>query len=108
MELVDEKGKKCIMDASTSMGAKDRGMTPMQLLAGALVGCMSIDVLMRIVGSVLVIAAYFVILHVNIATGVLINVIADSISIPYFIRTKSWDVVIMIAFLLTISVSKFL
>jgi len=46
MELVDEKGKKCIMDASASMGANDRGMTPMQLLAGALVGCMSIDVLM--------------------------------------------------------------
>jgi len=63
---------------------------------------------MRIVGSILVIAAYFVILHVNMATGVLINVIADSISIPYFIRTKSWDVVIMIAFLLTISVSKFI
>ena len=68
----------------------------------------SVDVLMRIVGSIGVIVAYFVILHINMATGVLINVIADSISIPYFIRTKSWDVVIMIVFLLTISVSKFI
>ena len=46
MELQDEKGKKCIMDASTSMGANDKGMSPMQLLAGALVACMSIDVLL--------------------------------------------------------------
>ena len=53
-----------------------------------------------------VIVAYFVILHINMATGVLINVIADSISIPYFIRTRAWDLVIMLTFLLSISVSK--
>ncbi len=46
MQLEDEKGKTCLMDASCSMGAKEKGMTPMQLLAGALVGCMSIDVLL--------------------------------------------------------------
>ncbi len=69
---------------------------------------LSVDVALRILGSVLVIAAYFIILHVNMTTGIVINVIADSISIPYFIRTKSWDVVIMIVFLLTISVSKFI
>ena len=69
---------------------------------------LSVDVALRILGSVLVIAAYFIILHVNMTTGIAINVIADSISIPYFIRTKSWDVVIMIVFLLTISVSKFI
>ena len=60
---------------------------------------------MRIVGSVFVILAYFVILHVNTTLGVLMNMVGDSISLPYFIRTKSWDVVIMMAFLLTISVS---
>jgi hypothetical protein len=66
---------------------------------------LSVDVLMRIVGSVFVILAYFVILHVNTTLGVLMNMVGDSISLPYFIRTKSWDVVIMMAFLLTISVS---
>tara|TARA_R100000030_G_scaffold51874_1_gene39033 strand:+ start:606 stop:797 length:192 start_codon:yes stop_codon:yes gene_type:complete len=60
---------------------------------------------MRIVGSVFVILAYFVILHVNATTGAVMNLIGDSVSLPYFIRTKSWDVVIMIAFLLTISVT---
>ncbi len=66
---------------------------------------LSVDVLMRIVGSVFVILAYFVILHIDKSLGVLMNMVGDSISLPYFIRTKSWDVVIMMAFLLTISVS---
>ena len=52
------------------------------------------------------IAAYFIVLHVNLLLGVVIHFIADLISIPYFVRTKSWDVVIMLTFLLAISLSK--
>jgi len=63
---------------------------------------------MRVVGSIMVIAAYFVVLHVNLTTGVVMNVIADTISIPYFVKTKSWDIVIMLGFLLVISFSKLL
>ena len=65
-----------------------------------------IDVYMRILGSVSVISAYFIVLHVNLLLGVVIHFIADLISIPYFVRTKSWDVVIMLTFLLAISLSK--
>jgi|TARA_X000001036_G_scaffold134915_1_gene127681 hypothetical protein len=68
----------------------------------------NIDVLMRITGSALVIIAYFTVLHVNVVVGVITHFVADLISVPYFIRTKSWDVVIMLMFLLTISVSKLL
>ena len=63
---------------------------------------------MRIIGSVGVIAAYFIILHVNLLWGVIINFIADLISIPFFIKTKAWDVVLMLSFLLAISMSKLL
>jgi|TARA_B100000035_G_C20614282_1_gene385334 hypothetical protein len=62
--------------------------------------------LMRVVGSISVIVAYFVILHINVLAGVIINFIADLISIPYFAKTKAWDVVIMLSFLLAISISK--
>jgi len=62
--------------------------------------------LMRVVGSISVIVAYFVILHINVLVGVIINFIADLISIPYFAKTKAWDVVIMLSFLLAISISK--
>jgi hypothetical protein len=63
---------------------------------------------MRIVGSIGVITAYFTILHINVLVGVIINFIADLVSIPYFVRTKAWDVVIMLSFLLSISISKLL
>ena len=69
---------------------------------------MKLDSKARIVGSVGVITAYFIILHVNVITGVVLNCVADVISIPYFIRTKSWDVVVMIGFLEVISFSKVL
>ena len=69
---------------------------------------MTFDVAMRITGSALVIIAYFIVLHVNVLVGVTAHFVADLISIPYFIKTKSWDVVIMLSFLLIISLSKLL
>lgn len=69
---------------------------------------MKLDVIMRIIGSTGVIAAYFVVLHVNVLLGVGMHFVADLISIPYFVRTKSWDVVVMLTFLLIISLSKLL
>lgn len=64
------------------------------------------DVTARIIGSIMVIVAYFIILHINVTVGVTITLVADLISVPYFVRTKSFDVVIMIAFLTSISLSK--
>lgn len=65
-----------------------------------------IDVPARILGSCIVVSAYFVVLHINVTTGVIMNITADLISLPYFIRTKSWDVVIMLSFLMSIGISK--
>lgn len=69
---------------------------------------LSVDVVARIVGSTLVVVAYFFILHVNMTLGVMMSVVGDAVSLPYFIKTKSWDVVIMISFLTSISLSKLL
>ena len=69
---------------------------------------MKLDVIMRIIGSIFVIVAYCVVLHVNVLLGVGMHFVADLISIPYFVRTKSWDVVVMLTFLLIISLSKLL
>ena len=57
---------------------------------------------MRVIGSGLVIAAYFITLHLDVVTGVIANLTAMSISVPYFIKSKAWDVVIMMMFLMTI------
>jgi putative redox protein len=45
-QLKNETGATCTLDASASLGGKNKGLTPMQLLAGSLAGCMSIDVVL--------------------------------------------------------------
>ena len=61
---------------------------------------------MRVIGSGLVIASYFITLHLDVVTGVILHLTAMSISVPYFIKSKAWDVVIMISFLMTIGTGR--
>lgn len=63
---------------------------------------------MRIVGSGLVISAYFITLHFDVVLGVIVHLVAMSISIPYFIKSKAWDVVTMMVFLMTIGAGRLL
>jgi len=60
----------------------------------------------RIIGSFLIVTAYFVVLHISATIGSLMYLIANAISLPFFIRTKGWDVVVMLSFLMLISMSK--
>ena len=57
---------------------------------------------MRIIGSGLSIAAYFIALHLDIVIVVTINLTEMVISIPYFIKSKAWNVLIVMTFLMTI------
>lgn len=45
MELTNESHNICVIDANPSIGGKGKGFRPMELLAGSLAGCASIDVL---------------------------------------------------------------
>lgn len=45
-ELKNENGTICKIDSSIDIGGKNKGLTPMELLAGALSACISIDILM--------------------------------------------------------------
>ena len=69
---------------------------------------MKIDSLGRILGSFLIVTAYFIVLHISATLGALMHLIANIISVPFFIRTKAWDVVIMLSFLMVISLTKVL
>ena len=60
----------------------------------------------RIIGSFLIVTAYFIVLHVSATVGAFMHLIANIISIPFFIRTKAHDVVIMLSFLIIISLTK--
>ena len=45
-QLKNETGAICTTDANEAIGGKNKGLTPMQLLAGSLAGCMSIDIIL--------------------------------------------------------------
>ena len=61
---------------------------------------------MRIIDSGLIIAAYFITLHFDVVIGVAVHLTAMVISVPYFIKSKAWDVVIMMTFLMTIGTGR--
>ena len=61
---------------------------------------------MRIIGSGLIIAAYFITLNLDVLAGVVVHLTAMIISVPYFVKLKAWDVVIMMTFLMTIGAGR--
>ena len=64
------------------------------------------DVVMRILGSALVILGWAVVLNVSATIGGAMSAFGDSLAIPFFVRTKAWDVVIMICVLHIVTIHK--
>jgi hypothetical protein len=60
----------------------------------------------RILSSILVIVAYCVTLYGDRTQGAKIYMIANSLAIPYMWKTKCWDVVILLSFLIIIGIPK--
>ena len=67
---------------------------------------LKLDTWGRVIGSVLIVTSYFVVLHISTHIGAIMYLVSNFISIPYFVRTKGWDVVVMMTFLIIISLSK--
>ena len=67
---------------------------------------MRLDVPMRVAGSLLVVLSYVMLVHIDTIIGVRLQLLGDGLAVPYFIRTRAWDVVAMIGVLSFVSVSK--
>jgi len=65
-----------------------------------------LDVILRIVGSVLVVVSYIALVHIDTMLGVRLQLLGDGLAVPFFIRVKAWDVVAMIGVLSFVSISK--
>ena len=63
-------------------------------------------VLARMIGTYGIILGYFVTLHISTYVGAMFNVVFELLALPFYIKNKMWDVVIMFVFLLTIGFSK--
>ncbi len=70
-------------------------------------GYMRTVTISRQIGSLLVVVGYFIVLHVSVTYGTIVHAIACLMSIPFFARTKAYDVVVMLSFMTCVSISKF-
>lgn len=61
---------------------------------------------MRYVGSGLLIAGYFTILYISVSTGVIMTLVSDAICLPYALRRRYWDIVLIIGLFSVINVTR--
>lgn len=64
-------------------------------------------IILRYIGSILVLVGYFFLLNVDILTGVSLRIIANCLSLPWAIKYKVWDFVILLVFFLVLEIAKF-
>lgn len=67
---------------------------------------MRADVRARIISSVLVIMAYYITMYHDTVVGARLYSIANALALPYMIRNKCWDVVILLSFLILVGLPK--
>lgn len=67
---------------------------------------MKADVTARIISSILVILAYYITMYHDTITGARIYSVANALALPYMIRNKCWDVVILLSFLILVGLPK--
>lgn len=70
LSLTNEDGLVAGIDASPAIGGQQKGLRPMELLAGALAGCMSIDVLSILKKQRVVVTSYKVQINAQRSEGV--------------------------------------
>ena len=63
-------------------------------------------VLARMIGTYGIILGYFITLHISTYIGAMFNIVFELMALPFYIKNKMYDVVIMFVFLLTIGFSK--
>ena len=64
------------------------------------------DARLRQIGVVLMMLGYFTLVYVDVFAGATFRVVGNSLMMPFAIRHKMWDVVIMASFFLTIDATK--
>lgn len=69
---------------------------------------MKLDSILRIIGSLMAVYGYYEVLFHTVWVGVLISLAGNIISLPWFIRTKCWDVVALLALISSIELTKLL
>lgn len=63
-------------------------------------------VVARRAGNISIVVGYFVLLNVDLLTGILIRIGANLLVLPWGLKAKMWDFVILVSFLMSIELHK--
>ena len=63
-------------------------------------------VVLRRIGNLSIVAGYFILLNVDLLTGVVIRIFANAMVLPWGLRAKMWDLVTLVSFLMAIEFHK--
>ena len=66
----------------------------------------SMTVTLRYIGHILIVLGYFIVLNVSVFFGVLVGMSGHSLVLPWAIQNKMWDLIILLAFFVTIQLAK--
>jgi hypothetical protein len=66
------------------------------------------DVVMRVMGTVAMVTGYFILLYLDVKTGVAVRFLANMLMLPYAIRIKLWDIVALESFFAILDITKFI
>lgn len=61
--------------------------------------------IMRLVGNILTILGYYVLLHVDQAAGGYIKCVGFLLIIPFIVKYKLWDYLVVLGFFLALDIS---
>jgi hypothetical protein len=61
---------------------------------------------LRILGSVLLVVGYFLVLYVDMKIGCTVRLVGNLAMIPFAVKIRTWDVVVLEAFFSFIDLSK--
>ncbi len=64
------------------------------------------DEIIRILGSLLVIVGWWVVMNASVSIGGFLSLVGDCLAVPFFARTRAWDVVVMIIILHSVTIQK--
>lgn len=64
------------------------------------------SIVLRVLGSVLLIVGYFLILYVDVKIGCVARLLGNLAMIPFAVKIKAWDVVALEVFFSVIDASK--
>lgn len=64
--------------------------------------------ILRYIGSVLLVSGYIVLLNVNVFWGIVMRIIANMITLPWAVKEKLWDLVLLLSIFLCIETHELL